>query len=352
MPDEQQNDENWNIARMMQWMQGYLQDKGDGNPRISTQWLLTDATGLSRTDLFTQFDRPLSKEELDILRDSVKRRASGEPLQYITGNAPFRYLNLIVRPGVLIPRPETEVLVSEVLFELPKPKRIRSAEFLEEMKDIDPASIVSEGSDLIMEAPSEDDATSDGGDHRGMDDDMPDEGSQRHLLIADICTGSGCIACALATEHPDISVIATDISDDAVELASLNAKTCDVADRVEVLKSDLGDSIDASRIGTFDAVVSNPPYVPTDVLGSLSSEVADFEPRLALDGGYDGLDVFKRIVAWAYAALKPRGLIAFELFEDSMNDAQSFLIDSGFGDIRIVDDLTGKPRVITAYKKG
>lgn len=352
MSSEKQSEESWNIARMMQWMQGYLKDKGDSNPRIATQWLLTDATGLSRTDLFTQFDRPLAKEELDVLRDSVKRRAAGEPLQYITGNAPFRYLNLTVRPGVLIPRPETEVLVSEVLFELPKPKKIRSAEFLEETKDIESASIESEGSDRIMETPSEDDVASDRDYHRGMDDDMADGGLQRHLLVADICTGSGCIACALATEHPDISVIATDISDDAVKLASLNVKQCDVADRVEVLKGDLGDSIDASRIGAFDAVVSNPPYVPTDVLQSLSSEVADFEPRLALDGGDDGLDVFKRIVTWAYDALKPRGLIAFELFENSMDEAERFLSDSGFCDIRVVDDLTGKPRVITAHKKG
>ena len=111
----------WTIKKALEWTEGYLADKGDENPRLSAQWLLSEACGLSRTQLFVNFDRPLSEDERGVLRDYVRRRGAGEPLQYITGEVAFRHINVKVRPGVLIPRPETEVLVSEVLAALPTP---------------------------------------------------------------------------------------------------------------------------------------------------------------------------------------------------------------------------------------
>ena len=111
----------WTIKKALEWTEGYLADKGDENPRLSAQWLLSEACGLSRTQLFVNFDRLLSEDERGVLRDYVRRRGAGEPLQYITGEVAFRHINVKVRPGVLIPRPETEVLVSEVLAALPTP---------------------------------------------------------------------------------------------------------------------------------------------------------------------------------------------------------------------------------------
>ena len=111
----------WTIKKALEWTEGYLADKGDENPRLSAQWLLSEACGLSRTQLFVNFDRLLSEDERGVLRDYVRRRGAGEPLQYITGEVAFRHINVKVRPGVLIPRPETEVLVSEVLAALPAP---------------------------------------------------------------------------------------------------------------------------------------------------------------------------------------------------------------------------------------
>ena len=111
----------WTIKKALEWTEGYLADKGDENPRLSAQWLLSEACGLSRTQLFINFDRPLSEDERGVLRGYVRRRGAGEPLQYITGEVAFRHITVKVRPGVLIPRPETEVLVSEVLAALPTP---------------------------------------------------------------------------------------------------------------------------------------------------------------------------------------------------------------------------------------
>lgn len=339
MSGNAQDTEGWDIARMMQWMQSYLGSHGDSNPRISTQWLISESTGLSRTELFMQMDRPLSKDELDSLRSGVKRRAAGEPLQYITGEAPFRYLNIKVAPGVLIPRPETEVLVSELLARLPKPEKIRSNEFLAEMSS----------SEAVGESDDDNASTN------VCENDEPtgtDAIELKSLLVADLCTGSGCIACSLASEHPLIHVIATDISDLSVDLAKKNVDTLDLGERVGVLKGDLGESITEDLIGKFDAVISNPPYIPTDVLASLSCEVADFEPELALDGGKDGLDIFRRIVLWSASALKPEGILAVELHETTLDDAYRFAQDNGFTDLSIVKDLAGKDRVLIGRRRG
>lgn len=350
MTDEQQSQESWDIARMMRWMQSYLGSHDDPQPRISTQWLISDATGLTRTELFMQMDRPLSKDELDSLRESVKRRAAGEPLQYITGEAPFRHLSVKVRPGVLIPRPETEVLVSELLAELPRPAKIRSSEFLNEIAAISSedeahAYDPEDAEDRIgsQEGPANGDAIA----HQKDDRCCGSDG----ILVVDLCTGSGCIACSLAFEHPDIRVIATDISKDAVTLAEENAIAASVQDRVDVIEGDLGNNVPASSIGLIDAIISNPPYIPTELLDSLPSEVAGHEPSLALDGGMDGLDLFRRIVDWALIALKPGGVLALELHETSLSAAADHARSCGLVEVRIAKDLSGRDRVLIARKE-
>ncbi len=343
----------WTIKAALDWTCGYLERKGDENPRVSAQWLMSAATGLSSIELYTNYDRPLSLDERDLLRAYVTRRGRGEPIQYITGEAGFRYLTLKVRPGVLIPRPETEVLVSEVLALLPPAPRPRAIDEGEVLAERVRATLESDPSVLADMAPD----TAATLEHAlGMDakdaalEAKPAQEAPSELLVADICTGSGCIACSLATEHPAVRVIATDLSDDAVALARENAFDSGVADRVTVLQGDLGAAVPAELLGRFSAVVSNPPYVPTAVLTDIPREVADFEPRLALDGGPDGLDLYRRLLDFALTALEPGGIFACELHETTLDAAAELARGHGFLEVRIVDDLAGRPRVITARK--
>ena len=283
----------WTVKEALEWTQGYLGHKGDAHALISARTLLSHATGLSHLELYTLFDRPLSLAERDVLREAVARRGAGEPLQYITGTAPFRYLEVKVRPGVLIPRPETEVLVDEAL-----------------------AAITG------TEAP----------------------------LVADLCCGSGCIACAVATEVLDARVWATDIAPEACALAQENVDVAGVDARVQVLESDLDAAIPQDLAGTFHCVASNPPYIPDAVMEELPSEVKDHEPDLALRGGADGLDVFRRLLTSAQRLLRPGGALVVELHETSLDEARASAEAAGFTDARIVDDLAGRPRILRAAK--
>lgn len=349
----------WTIKKALEWTEGYLADKGDENPRLSAQWLLSEACGLSRTQLFVNFDRPLSEDERGVLRDYVRRRGAGEPLQYITGEVAFRHINVKVRPGVLIPRPETEVLVSEVLAALPTPGprdvawNPEAAEQEREAVAAVKKALEEAGESVPPLENTESNETEEdvavGGDlgrpsSAGMDE------TRKSLLVADLCTGSGCIACSLAYEHPDVRVIATDVAPEAVALAKENTEALGLADRVAVLQCSLGSGIGEKRMGTFDAVVSNPPYVPTAVMADIPREVADFEPALALDGGADGLDLFRPLAQWAARALKPGGVLACELYEGHMDAARAVAEQAGFVDVHIVDDLTGRPRVLVAKR--
>lgn len=322
----------WTVKAALDWTTGYLERKGDESPLVSAQWLLSEATGMSRIELYVNYDRPLSLEERDVLRDYVVRRGKGEPLQYITGEVGFRHISVKVRPGVLIPRPETEVLVSEVLSALPQAARPRSAEFLAEL---------SEGFDQSDDGEAREEAA---------DAEPAEEAGKDPLLVADICTGSGCIACSLAYEHPDVRVIATDIADEAVALACDNIENLGLGDRVKVLKGDLGFCIPERYLGRFDAIASNPPYVPSEVMQSIPHEVAAYEPALALDGGADGLDLYRRLLPWTLAALKEGGFFACELHETCLDDAADLARAAGFVNVRIVYDLAGRPRIITANK--
>lgn len=283
----------WTTRTTLAWMQGYLERHGDSNPRLSAQRLLSAATGLSRLQLYVDYDRPLSLPERDILRDYVARRGAGEPLQYIVGEVGFRYIDVKVRKGVLIPRPETEVLVSAALSAL-------------------------------------------------ADDEL--------RLAADICTGSGCIACSIAHERPECRVVATDISSEALDLARENACALDLEQRISFYQGDLGQAVPETYQGLFDLVISNPPYIPTSVLETLDWEVAAFEPMLALDGGADGLSLFRPLTQWAHRALRDGGVYAVELHETCLDQAKAIAVQEHFRTCDIICDLAGKPRVLLARK--
>ncbi len=339
----------WTIKAALEWTVGYLERKGDESPRISAQWLLSEATGLSRIELYANFDRPLSMEERDALRGYVTRRGKGEPLQYITGEVGFRHITVKVRPGVLIPRPETEVLVSEALALLPAPPKRVAADSLPEADSVSAPDVSLGLDDELGEQRFSETAD------EGVSSEEPANVSREtfaseepaELLVADLCTGSGCIACSLAYEHPLAHVVATDLAPEAVALARENAEALNLADRIDIVECDLGEGVDVALLGTFDLVVSNPPYVPTAVLAEIPREVADFEPALALDGGSDGLDVLRRLLPWCTRALKPGGGFAFELHEGHLDEAAALAREAGFDAVRIMYDLTDRPRVLT-----
>ncbi len=318
-------DDLWTVKRILEWIEGYLAQHGDDNPRVSAQWLVSEALGVSRMQLFLDAQRPLSEDERATLRDWTRRRGAGEPLQYITGEAAFRHITVKVRPGVLIPRPETEVLVSEALALLPaapKPQDELDTKLLRQYAEL--------GGDIEAENVT--------------------QSTNEALLVADICTGSGCIACSIAVEHPATKVIATDISPDAISLSKENVSTLNLVERVNVIACDLGEGIDSSLMGSFDLIVSNPPYIPTEVLNDIPEEVSEFEPKLALDGGPDGLDIYRRLISWCSKALKSGGAFAFELHETCLDAAAAEAEQAGFSDVRIVYDLANRPRILTGKK--
>lgn len=385
------NDQTWTVKAILDWCEGYLANKGDASPRHAAQYLLGEAMGLSRIELYTNFDKPLTDKERSTMRTWVARRGAGEPLQLICGTAPFRHMVLEVAPGVLIPRPETEVLVSEVLALFPAPKQISAHAFedlsavsgqVESVEDsaseipvVEIGSIseetlseVSAGGIVSVSERPETFALKDAAqgsqsqiDAVGQDDEMiaagtasemkPDPKSES-IHVIDLCTGSGCIACALATEHPNMEVLALDIAPEALALAQRNVKAQGVADRVSVRESDLlaAATVDPENKGSFDAIVSNPPYIPSRVVDTLDAEVNDYEPRLALDGGADGLDLFRRFIGDAHELLKPNGVLAVELFEESIDQARTIALNSGFSEARIVQDLTNRPRILVVTK--
>ena len=288
----------WTVGRILNWTCGYLERKGDEHPRLSAEWLLCNACELTRVELYMNFDKPLRPNELDIMRDGVRRRGAGEPLQYVTGEMPFRHIVLRCERGVLIPRPETEILVDAAL------------EALEACGSQDP-------------------------------------------LALEIGTGTGCIALSLASEHEGTRVIATDLSPVAVRLATRNCDALNLAGVVDVVECDLASAVPAELMGRFNLLVSNPPYIPSAVLAhEVPAEVKDHEPGLALDGGADGLDVFRRILALAPEALAPGGALCVELFEGNVEAAAELVRTTpGWQEARVLEDLTHRPRVLVALRE-
>ncbi len=291
----------WTIRDVLDWTCGYLGRRGDEHARLSAEMLLSAALGLSRVEVYLNFDRPLTADELAVLHDAVERRGRGEPVQYVVGETAFRHIVVRCAPGVLIPRPETEVLVDQALAEL--------------------------------------DARREAG-----------EGPARVLEVG---FGTGCVALSIASERPGTLVTATDVAPEALELATRNRAALGLEDAVDLIGCDLVSGVPDELMGRFDVLVSNPPYVPTEVLDrQVPAEVADFEPRLALDGGPDGLDVFRRLLDAAPEALAPGGSLCVELYEGSLDRARELALErGGWREVEVVEDLTRRPRVLVARRE-
>jgi release factor glutamine methyltransferase len=274
--------ETWTILRMLTWTRGYLAEKGVENARLEAEWLLASLLGLDRVGLYVNFDQPLSEGELTAFRGMVSRRAKREPLQYILGTQEFMGLEFAVTSAVLIPRHDTETLVTEALRCAPDARR-----------------------------------------------------------VLDIGTGSGCIAVSLAKRLPDADVSGVDISPDAVQLSRDNIARHGV--RVTLFQGSLFEPFADDR---FDLIVANPPYIPTADLEQLQPEVRDYEPRGALDGGMDGLDCYRALVPAASAHLVTGGWLLVEVGLGQAEQVQGIFAAAGYEKLFTTRDPGGIERVV------
>ncbi|HEX8904718.1 MAG TPA: peptide chain release factor N(5)-glutamine methyltransferase [Longimicrobiaceae bacterium] len=282
-------DKRWTVLELVGWTANYLKDKGFHNARLNAELLLAGSLGLKRLDLYLQYDRPLKPEELAEFKARLLRRAKREPLQYIDGHAAFRDLTLRVDPRVLIPRPETEVLVQAVL----------------------------------------------------------DWAAGRDALTAlDVGTGSGAIALALATEGPFRRVVAADVSADALEVARANHSEAAPDAPVEFRPGSLYEPVAGER---FDVIASNPPYVGLEERESLDPEVREWEPAAALFAGTGGLEVIRPLVAQAPEHLEAGGLLAMEIGAAQADAVREIVVATGaFREPEVRRDLAGRDRIVLA----
>lgn len=269
----------------------HLTGKGIEDARLDAELLLAHVLSMKRLDLYLQFERPLEPPEVEAYRDAIRRRGSREPLQYIVGEVDFRELTLSVDPRVLIPRPETELLVGEVL------------EWA-----------------------------------RGR-------GLQEGVAL-DLGTGSGAIALSLITEGPFTMVVATDESDAALEVAAENAGRVGSPPGLELRLGSLFEAVGEGE--EFDVIVTNPPYVPEPDRKGLMPEVRDHEPAEALFAGADGLTLIRSIVDDAPDHLVTGGLLALEVGAGQTEAVATLLRERGFDGPRVVRDLTGRERMVLA----
>jgi release factor glutamine methyltransferase len=276
---------------------------------LTAEVLLMHATGRDRAWLFAHPDEILDAEVAQKYFAAIERRVAGEPTQYITGRQEFWGLEFEVAPPVLIPRPETEHVMEAVLARLGE---------------------------------------------RGLKIDMKTGAPRETMYVADVGTGSGCLAVALAYELPHAKVYATDISAPALEIAKRNAERNGVADRVTFIEGDLLKPFLAAESALpreFDVIVSNPPYIGRDEELTLEREVRDHEPHSALFAGATGLELYGPLVEQAGALLKDRGILALELGHDSADYVRDlFDKQSGWTNVAVTIDLAGIPRVLAAQR--
>jgi release factor glutamine methyltransferase len=269
----------------------FLRARGCDSPRLESELLLAKALGVARLDIYLQFDRPLLEDELARCRELVQRRGTREPLAYILGEKEFRSLVFEVDRRVFVPRPETELLVEEAL------------------RHFEAGGVV-------------------------------------NPKIADVGTGSGCIAVSLACARPDLTALATDVSEDALAVAERNAARHGVAGRIEFVKTEgLGA---ASAECALDAVLSNPPYILPEESPGLPAELS-FEPQVALFApGGDARGVFASLARAARAASKPGAALLFEIGERQAAIAAGAAKEAGYGSVKVLKDLSGHDRAVYA----
>ena len=286
-------EQTWTALEIVRWIATDLAKRGMSSPRLDAELLVAHALGTDRVGLYVRHDAPLSDAERAAVRETLRRRRAGEPVAYITGTKEFWSVDLHVDRRVLVPRPETEVLVEEAL-----------------------AALV--------------DTTT-------------------AWRVADIGTGSGAVAIVIARERPAARVSAVDASADALAVARENIVRLELAERIETVEAD-GAAWLAERPGTLDAVLANLPYVPSGKIPRLQVEIREHEPRGALDGGADGLRELRRVVPAAVQALRPGGLLVLEIGADQAAAVEGLVGGAGLADVRLRRDYAGLPRVVTGRR--
>jgi len=286
----------WTIKRLLEWITGYLTERKVDSPRLSAELVLSHVLAKKRIELYTQFDSVIEKPILDQLHDLIKRAGLHEPVAYLVGKTEFYSLEIAVCPDCLIPRPETELLVQKAI-------------------------------DFLRSRP----------------------GTQR---VCDLCTGSGCIAVALAANCKTAGIIATDLCDKALAAAARNVDRHGLKDRIKLLSGDLFDPIlPQLDEGPFDLIASNPPYVTAAEYERLARNVRDYEPRLALHAGDDGLTFIRRIVEQVDPFLKPDGALMLEIGYTQAPAVTDLIRQTGkFSDVQVEKDFQGHDRVAVARK--
>ena len=282
----------WTIRALMEWTEQHFQQKGIESPRLETQLLLSHALGCKKTALYTRWDEVVDDERRGRFRDLIKRRLEGSPIQHLVGYREFFLLDFEVSPDVLIPRPETELLVTEAL------NRAKG-----------------------MAAPR----------------------------LLDIGTGSGCIAVSFAKQMKSAQVTASDISSKALAVAKRNTERHGLAERIRFVEGDL--FVPLSAADRFDLIVSNPPYIAKPEFENLPAHVRDFEPRLALEAGPEGFDVYDRLIPAAINFLEAGGWLLLEIGYNQEEGVKQRLASAGFEVGPTIRDDQRHPRVMAGRKK-
>jgi len=267
----------------------YLKKYGVQSSRLNAELLLAEILNCRRLDLYLLYDRPLNDKEISSYREFIKRRSKREPLQYIVGHVEFYGIKLMVNASVLIPRPETEILVESIIKSLNKKTQLR---------------------------------------------------------ILDIGIGSGNISIALLKNLPEAKAVGIDISKDAIELAELNAKANDVLERLDLIQFNILDN-DINIFEKFDLIVSNPPYISESEFENLEPELKVFEPSNSLTDYSDGYKFYRTIISSSQVLLKPNGKLFFELGKGQHEQVKNLMISSGFRNICIIKDYSQIERVIS-----
>lgn len=266
-----------------------LERAGVGEAAVDAGYLVEFASGLSGADYLLRRDETMPEEQYRILDGAASRRESREPLQYITGSQEFMGLPFICSKGCLIPRLDTEILAEKAIAAIGAYRRQTNTQI---------------------------------------------------VRVLDLCTGSGCVIISAAKLAAPVEAVGVDLSGDALDVARRNA----AANGVEVgfVQSDLYEGVD----GIFDIITANPPYVETELIGTLMPEVSEFEPHLALDGGSDGLVFYRKIAAGAPEYLRGGGRLLFEIGDTQGAAVSAIMADAGFDDVHVYKDLAGLDRVV------
>jgi release factor glutamine methyltransferase len=292
VPAPTRQKESWTILEVVRWTTGRFERHGIESARLDAELLAAQAFRRTRVELYTHFDQPLGEDELAAYRGLVERRLGGEPVAYILGRKEFWSLDLRVDPAVLVPRPDTEALVEQAL-------------------------------ELARAVPARDSPP----------------------RVADVGTGSGALALALKRELPGSDVFALDVSAEALAVARANAERLGL--EVTFAQGDLVEPL--TGLAPFDLIASNPPYIPSRDIDGLSAEVRR-EPRLALDGGTDGLAVIRRLAADAVKVLVPGGALAMEIGAGQAGAVGQILRGNGYADVGTRRDLAGIDRVVFGHR--